>query len=106
MVSRDTALVRSGLRDWGRSLQLTGITPDFPESRRSVLLAATVGKRQALADSSESNNVTYTTLHRLDHRVCEREACSDWFIWARGERELVWGEPYNARLNNADINRK
>lgn len=97
MLTRDSALVRSGLRDWGPQLQLTGITPDFPESRRSVLLAAKVGKRERLADSTENNTVTVPTLHHLDSRVCERERCGDWFSWARGDRELVWGEPFTAR---------
>lgn len=97
MLARDTALVRSGLRDWGRHLQLSGIAPDFPESRRSVLLAATVGKRQPLVDASDNNSATYTTLRQVDHRLCERDACAEWFIWARGDRELVWGQPYNAR---------
>ena len=97
MLTRDTALVRSGLRDWGPHLQLTGITPDFPESRRSVLLAAKVGKRERLADSNENNAVTVPTLRHLDSRVCERDGCGDWFSWARGDRELVWGEPFTAR---------
>lgn len=97
MLTKDAALVRSGLRDWGPSLQLTGITPDFPESRRSVLLAAKVGKRERLADSNDNNSAAYTTLRHLDSRVCERDGCSDWFIWARGSRELVWGEPFTAR---------
>src|SRR5574343_2096609 len=46
MLSRDTGLVRSAYREWGAPLQLTGITPDFPDSRRSVLVAAQVGKRE------------------------------------------------------------
>lgn len=96
MVSRDSALIRSGFREWGANLQLTGISPDFPESRRSVLLAAKVGKREKLADSND-NSPLYTTLRHVDSRVCERDGCNDWLMWARGERELVWGEPYTAR---------
>ncbi len=97
MLTKDAALIRSGLRDWGPSLQLTGITPDFPESRRSVLLAAKVGKRERLADSNENATATYSTLTHLDSRVCERDGCGDWFSWARGDRELVWGEPFTTR---------
>lgn len=97
MVTRDSALVRSGLREWGTLLQLTGITPDFPESRRTVLLAAKVGKRERLADATESTASTYTTLRHLDSRICERDGCGEWFIWARGDNELVWGEPFTAR---------
>lgn len=97
MLARDAALVRSGLRDWGPGLQLKGITPDFPESRRSVLLAARVGKRERLPEDNDHNGATYVTLNHIDSRVCERNGCGDWFIWARGDRELIWGEPYNAR---------
>jgi Fe2+ transport system protein FeoA len=96
MLTKDAALIRSGLRDWGPSLQLTGITPDFPESRRSVLLAAKVGKRERLADSNDNGSATFTTLRAIDSRVCERDACGDWFIWARGNRDMVWGEPFSA----------
>ncbi|MBS1143116.1 MAG: hypothetical protein H6R14_522 [Proteobacteria bacterium] len=97
MVARDTALVRGALRDWSPSLQLRGITPDFPESRRSVLLAAKVGKRERLPDDKDQNGATFVTLNHIDSSVCERGGCSDWFIWARGDRELVWGEPFTAR---------
>ena len=97
MVAADSALVRSGLRDWAPSLQLTGITPNFPESRRTVLLAAKVGKRQALLQANENSNATYTTLSHLDSRTCERDGCGDWLIWARGDKELVWGEAFTAR---------
>lgn len=97
MLTRDTALVRSGLRDWGAPLQLTGIAPDFPESRRSVLLVARVGKREHAADG-RGDGPTYVTLQRIDHRVCENDGCGDWLMWARGDNnELTWGEPFTAR---------
>jgi hypothetical protein len=96
MLARDTALV-GGLRNWGPSLQLKGITPDFPESRYSVVLAARVGKREKQADNPENNGATYVTLTHVDNRLCERNSCSDWFIWARGNNELIWGEPFTAR---------
>ena len=95
MLARDTALIQSGLRDWGPYLQLKGITPDFPESRRTVLLAAKVGKRERLADNNST--ATYVTLTQLDHRACERDGCGDWLNWPHGDKELVWGEPFNAR---------
>jgi hypothetical protein len=97
MLSRDAALVRSGLyRDRGRLVQLAGITHDFPESRRSVLVAAQVGARQPAADGNDTA-ITYTTLRHVDSRVCASEGCGDWFIWARGERRLTWGEPFPPR---------
>ncbi len=97
MLTRDTALVRGALRDWGPGLQLRDITPDFPDSRRSVLLAARVGKRERLPEDNEQNAASFVTLNHIDSKTCERSGCSDWFIWARGDRELVWGDPYTAR---------
>lgn len=95
MLTPDTALIRSGLRESSRQLQLKGVTPDFPESRRTVLLAARVGKREPLTDSTEK--ITYVTLKHLDSKVCERDGCTDWLSWTRDDRELVWGEPFTAR---------
>lgn len=97
MLTRDTALVQNGFGDWWPGLQLTGVTPDFPDSRRSVLLAATVGKRERLADARNNDGATLVTLSHVDSRACERSGCGEWFIWARGNDELVWGEPYSAR---------
>ena len=96
MLARDSALVQTGLRDWGPPVVLTGISPDFPGSDRTVLVAAVVGKREPLP-GSESREVTYSTLRHLESRSCELAGCADWFIWARGPRELVWGEPYRGR---------
>jgi hypothetical protein len=97
MVSRDSALVRSGLRDWSPSVLLDGITPDFPESKETVLIAARIGKRQALADKNPNDTSSYTALHAIESKTCEQHGCSDWFIWARGDRGLVWGEPFTPR---------
>lgn len=97
MLTRDTALVQNGFGDWWPGLQLTGVTPDFPDSRRSVLLAAAVGKRERLADARNNDSATFVTLHHVDSRACERSGCSEWFTWTHGNDELVWGEPYNAR---------
>jgi hypothetical protein len=97
MLARDAALVQNGFGDWWPALQLKGITPDFPDSRRSVLLAATVGKRERLADASDKDTATFVTVRHVDSRACERSACGDWLNWARGNDDLVWGEPFNAR---------
>lgn len=96
MLARDTALIGS-LRNWGPSLQLKGITPDFPDSRSSVVLAARVGKRERLNDGNDNNTAQYVTLNHVDSRLCERSSCGDWFSWARGEQDLIWGEPFTAR---------
>lgn len=97
MLTPDTALIRSGFRDWDAWMQLTGVTPDFPESRHSVLLAAKVGTRQRLVDTTNSDAPTYVTLTHIDSRVCEHDGCSDWLNWPRGNNKLVWGEPYQPR---------
>jgi hypothetical protein len=96
MIARDAALI-GGLRNWGPSLQLKGITPEFPESKHSVVLAARVGKREKPADNSENSSASYVTLNHVDSRLCERSGCGEWFIWARGEQDLIWGEPFTAR---------
>jgi hypothetical protein len=96
MLARNAALVKSGLHERGRLVQLTGITPDFPESRRAVLIAGEVGTRQPATDGSDAT-VAYTTLRHVDSRACESDGCGDWLIWARGERRLTWGEPFPPR---------
>jgi hypothetical protein len=96
MLAPDAALVQSGLRDGGRAVQLAGITPDFPESRHSVLAAVRVGTRQPAADGGDAR-IAYTTLHHVDSRVCASDGCGDWLLWARGERRLAWGEPFSPR---------
>lgn len=97
MLSRDAAFIRTAFRDWGAPLQLTGITPEFPESRRSVLLAAQVGKREKAADAGDNSSATFVTLRHVGNRPCERDGCNDWLMWTRGNNDLVWGEPYTAR---------
>jgi hypothetical protein len=94
MLTPNAALVRSGLRDGNWPVQLAGITPDFPESRRAVLIAARVGTRQPAADGSDAR-IAYTTLLHLDSRICGSDGCGDWLLWARGERRLAWGEPFS-----------
>jgi hypothetical protein len=95
MLARDSALVQTGLHERGPSVVLTGITPEFPGSDASVLVAAVVGKREPLPGGSA--DFTYATLRHLASRRCERPGCGEWFTWARGDRDLVWGEPYGAR---------
>ena len=97
MLTRDAALVQSGFGEGWKNLQLTGITPSFPESRRSVLLAAKVGKRERQADITNGEAPSYVTLQHLDSRICERDGCSDWLMWTRSSKDLIWGEPYSAR---------
>jgi hypothetical protein len=94
LLTRDTALVQSGFRDWSPYLQLTGITPEFPDSRRTVLLAAKVGKRERPADATEGSTATLVTVRHIDSRTCERDGCGDWLSWMSGNNDLVWGEPY------------
>jgi hypothetical protein len=96
MLTPDAALVRSGLNEWSQPVQLAGITPDFPESRRTVLVAAQIGDRRPAADGSDAA-VTYATLRHVDSRVCASDGCGDWLLWARGERRLIWGEPFPPR---------
>jgi len=96
MLTRDTALVRSAQRDWSAPLQLSGIDPDFPDSKHSVLLVARVGKRERSADGRDE--ASYLTVQRVAHRSCERDGCGEWLLWWRGNNdELVWGEPFTAR---------
>lgn len=95
MVTRDTALIQNAFGDWWPDLQLTGITPEFPDSRRSVLLAATMGKRERLADATDSKP-TFVTLHHVASQVCERDGCGEWLTWAQDGNDLTWGEPFNA----------
>ncbi|MDR1995217.1 MAG: hypothetical protein LBQ25_06450 [Azonexus sp.] len=98
MLTRDTALVRGTQRDyWWAPLQLTGVNPDFPDSKRSVLLVARVGKRERSADGRDEE-ANYLTVQHVAHRLCERDGCADWLLWWRGDNdELVWGEPFTAR---------
>lgn len=96
MLTRDRALIRSALRDRFAPVQLTGVTPNFPSSQNSVLLAATVGKREPLPDSGDKNP-TLATLHHLASRTCDNPHCDDWLMWARSDQDIPWGEPFKAR---------
>lgn len=95
MLTRDTALVRSALHGRDAQLQLTGVTPDFPDSKRSVLLVARVGKREQPADGQDKTS--YLTVRHVAHRPCGRDGCGDWLGWGSSNDELVWGEPFTAR---------
>ncbi len=93
MLTANAALVEGGMEDDGGSAQLHGITPDFPGDRKSVLLAARVGKREAPADGS-SGSLTYTGLSRVAMEPCTRSGCFDWLQWTAREEDIHWGQPY------------
>lgn len=60
---------------WG-ALVLNDTSPDFPESKHSVLLAAVVGKREPLPGKSE-RSPDYTTLRHVASRTCEKSHCAE-----------------------------
>jgi hypothetical protein len=88
MQTRDSALIRPASRDEWASARLVGVTPDFPDSQHSVLLAARVGKREAIPPDTD-----VVTLFHVDSRVCEQGNCSDWFMGTSSE-EVNWGKPF------------
>lgn len=93
MLTPNTALVSGGLEDDSGSVQLHGITPDFPDPKHTVLLAAKVGRREAPADGS-AGSLTFTSLTRVSSETCERSSCFDWLEWTRGDDRVPWGQPY------------
>lgn len=93
MMTPNTAVVDGGLEDDSGSVQLHGVTPDFPDDTHTVLLAAKVGKREAPADGS-SSLLTFTSLTRIATETCAKTSCYDWMEWARGDERIVWGQPY------------
>ena len=90
MLTRDTAVVRSGMQGYGSEILLQSITPDFPGEEHTVLLAAKVGKREPLPDGGG----TFTALAKVDTRPCTRDGCSDWLVWLHNSDPFNWGEPY------------
>ena len=91
MLTRDSAVVSSGMQGYGAELFLQSITPDFPGQEHSVLIAAKVGKRGPLP---EGGSGTYTTVAKVDSRPCTRDGCYDWLLWLRNSDPFNWGEPY------------
>ncbi|GHU01339.1 hypothetical protein FACS1894154_11260 [Betaproteobacteria bacterium] len=92
MLTRDSALIYSGMRNEGGYAYLSGITPEFPGSENSVLLAVQVGVREKPADE----RTAYVNLRHIDSRLCERAACADWFMWGRTQ-DVNWGQPFQPR---------
>jgi hypothetical protein len=92
MLSPTVALVSGALEDDGGSLQLHNITPDFPDSNHSVLLAVRAGPRETLVGTTGPAETTSVT--RIDSVTCTQSSCLDWTTWARGKLRIPWGEPY------------
>jgi hypothetical protein len=94
MVTRDTALVQGALDDDGGTLQLHGITPDFPDNAHTVVLAVKAGHREPLAGGSDRSPV-FTGITRMDSTTCSQQGCADWLEWSwRGNNRIAWGAPY------------
>jgi hypothetical protein len=93
MLMRDSARIQPASQgEWGAA-RLVGVTPDFPDSQHSVLVAVRVGKREALpAEQGEE----YLTLFHIDSRVCEEGNCSDWLMGVTSA-EVNWGKPFSTR---------
>jgi hypothetical protein len=92
MLTRESALIFSAMRSEGGSAYLSGITPEFPGSERSVLLAARVGTRETPTELRDA----YVSLRHIDSQLCERAACDDWFMWGRAQ-DVNWGQPFQPR---------
>jgi hypothetical protein len=92
MLSPDTALVTGALDDDGGEVQLHGITPDFPDNQRSVLLAVRVGQREPIAGTHSDASIT--GLLKLDSVTCMQSGCYDWLGWQRGDNRIHWGDTY------------
>jgi hypothetical protein len=94
MLTPDTALVTGAVDGDEGSVQLHGITPAFPDSRHSVLMAVKAGKRETLPGSGESSSA-FTSVTRIDSATCNRQGCEDWLGWARGGQQIAWGSPWS-----------
>ncbi len=93
MMTPNTAVVEGGLEDDSGSVQLHGITPDFPDDKHAVLLAAKVGRREPAADGS-SSLLSFTGVTRVATEPCSRSGCYDWIDWTEGDERIHWGQPY------------
>jgi hypothetical protein len=92
MLTRDRALVDNGNSDGAGTVQLEGITPEFPDRQHPVLIAARVGKRVAV---QEAGGEQYTSVEKLALLPCSLSDCSDLLGWQRGANRIQWGDPYS-----------
>jgi hypothetical protein len=92
MESPNTALVSGSYDGDGGTVQLHGITPDFPDNSHSVVLAVRVGQREPLV--GDTGQPQFTGVTRLDSATCTQSSCYDWTSWVRGQTRIPWGEPY------------
>ncbi|MDR1888843.1 MAG: hypothetical protein LBQ81_05610 [Zoogloeaceae bacterium] len=96
MTTRDSALIQPAAPRVTQDLQLTGVTPDdFPDDQHSILLVAKVhDSREPLPNIYDS--LLFTTLSRIDSRVCEQRDCRDWLMGI-SDQEINWGKPFSPR---------
>jgi hypothetical protein len=93
MVTRDTALIDSGLEEGYGDVQLRGVTPDFPDKRTTVMLAVRVGKREPIP-GGDMGSAAFTAVTRVDSFACAERGCDDVLRWQVGGRKVHWGDPY------------
>jgi hypothetical protein len=91
MLTRDRALVDNGTREAGGTVQIEGVTPEFPDRDHAVLIAARVGKRTAVP---EAGGEQYTTIQKVALLPCSASDCSDLLGWQRSTNRIKWGDPY------------
>lgn len=91
MLTRDRALVDNGTSDGQGTVQIEGITPEFPDRDHPVLVAARAGKRTAV---QEAGGEQYTSIQKLAVLPCALSDCSDLLGWQRGASRIRWGDPY------------
>jgi hypothetical protein len=92
MLTRDRALVDNATDEAPGTVQIEGITPDFPDRDHAVLVAARVGKRIAVP---EAGGAQYTTILKMALLPCSSSDCSDLLGWQRGANRIKWGDPYS-----------
>ena len=91
MLTRDRALVDNATHEGAGTVQIEGITPEFPDREHPVLIAGRVGKRVAVP---EAGGEQYTTVQKLATLPCALSDCGDLLGWQRSSNRIKWGEPY------------